>query len=1165
MGLDILPRRRQRQTYGGSLIQKLEEKRAAQNGTHVGSPINGDARTVQRHSVPCSRHEERDFQGPCVLAASLQEGGLITPNALLRVRSRQQPELRFYARAHQGSFAQSVKGISILRSIADQAKMTDKEVELEEVAEEEARLDEVVMVLGDCYMSSRDVWHLHLAMMQEGGQILYHGFERNLWPHTPRSRVEKMGAKGKELVCGLVKPSTDVVFKSGTANLFVLIQVSAELFSYGLAGRPYWQVLLDCFAQLFEKALKVPGSEGNGHYVHMVLFARAKRRDSDRSDEMRRHFVRSETTRLTPSGEYEDFYDVFWEGFVKAMPPPAQLLSRVRQACVSLHERSCGFSKTDENSKRDAWSCIDAGQLVEARYGNVLECLNLVLDNFENHHLDRMVKVSGQAILLLTAGSGLIHTQSRELYEVTHQRFVAGDLQRGFHAISVREPPLHPVPWVSWPGSPRPCDPVPGDIEDTLPPQPPWLTLVFHKEVSFCPSLQNVQWTRSSFLPLERLRPGKEDALHVPRWDEAQCGLRPNSKAGQTNGHAGVKQPMSPVAPPRQCGDEFWHEVRLPRLRSYFKGSQRAYPYEKAVDSYLVYSSLFSDSDWECINLMSDLIGLRLAALGSAQLCRIDGGVQLWEKPNENEPPIKEPWAMQGSLIPETLHGLVVRCASGKQWSFEPCEAALKVSPSWSPSAPALDVTYRYDSFYVRQQIVRRDEGEDQACPSSLGSRNVWIPTRRVFHLQEGLAWNELDAIIAGGLEMPPALPYPVQRQSGNLQKDHSPGWRLRGALKQHLFVLVPKDETERSHADILRCARQIQDGEFEVGMDPFDVLEDDACKILCRGDYSKVRNELLKKFAAFKLAFEDLCFGKADRRETLNISFDLEATSFEVKRGRSTVFIRSTNISSAFPHSRDRLEIFYDSIFSPPKNFHLVLQWIACSSVHITNIVAKLVRIAEDAGFSLVRLPILQLFPQPAPHWVWSDDPETNFDRATFYPRRKLRLPAGMDESARKQLYGKLLECWVEDHGFIFIFSSATQDFNAMARPRLDWQHKQQRKVYQRLKGWVLSDPEGLCIIALRKDFIHWTESGLVLVEARDSRTASSKLQEIERLRCQFFAATEEILAKADAAHSDWNFTSPRGLELYKIASAGSLVGSLPSGILDSQAEELDEPCSSP
>ena len=42
--------------------------------------------------------------------------------------------------------------------------------------------------------------------------------------------------------------------------------MSAELFTFGLAGRPYYEVLLECFSKLIEKSLRVQQeSDSSGH------------------------------------------------------------------------------------------------------------------------------------------------------------------------------------------------------------------------------------------------------------------------------------------------------------------------------------------------------------------------------------------------------------------------------------------------------------------------------------------------------------------------------------------------------------------------------------------------------------------------------------------------------------------------------------------------------------------------------------------------------------------------------------------------------------------------------------------------------------------------------------------------------------------------------------
>lgn len=60
-----------------------------------------------------------------------------------------------------------------------------------------------------------------------------------------------------------------------------------------------------------------------------------------------------------------------------------------------------------------------------------------------------MLRITGQSIVCLTAGNGLVRA-SRELYRVTDRRFRSSgpSSAKGFYMICVRQPPLHPVPWI---------------------------------------------------------------------------------------------------------------------------------------------------------------------------------------------------------------------------------------------------------------------------------------------------------------------------------------------------------------------------------------------------------------------------------------------------------------------------------------------------------------------------------------------------------------------------------------------------------------------------------------------------------------------------------------------------------------------------------------------
>merc|ERR1712007_278612 len=135
------------------------------------------------------------------------------------------------------------------------------------------------------------------------------------------------------------------------------------------------------------------------------------------------------------------------------------------------------------------------------------------------------------------------------------------------------------------------------------------------------------------------------------------------------------------------------------------------------------------------------------------------------------------------------------------------------------------------------------------------------------------------------------------------------------------------------------------------------------------------------------------------------------------------------------------------------------------------------------------------------APSWVWGDDQETNFDRLSFYPRRKLRLPSRSAEG-QKSLNAQLLKCWLgHPLNFHFIFSSPIVDFKVVAVPTAEEEKNTQAqyKIFQRLKGWVLCDSDGLCLIALREENIWWYENSLLISFSRDNRASDKRLQQTQ------------------------------------------------------------------
>eukprot|EP00932_Pfiesteria_piscicida_P017928 SRR837773.4803.p1 GENE.SRR837773.4803~~SRR837773.4803.p1 ORF type:complete len:295 (-),score=35.21 SRR837773.4803:226-1050(-) len=236
-------------------------------------------------------------------------------------------------------------------------------------------------------------------------------------------------------------------------------------------------------------------------------------------------------------------------------------------------------------------------------------------------------------------------------------------------------------------------------------------------------------------------------------------------------------------------------------------------------------------------------------------------------------------------------------------------------------------------------------------------------------------------------------------------------------------------------------------------------------------GSSSPVRRaKLIAGFNRLIAALEELCFGGSSHSQSFSVAdqtkrpcFGVQCNEkgdrFLVERSRLSVKVSGMSIPSAHSQSRDWFELFYDSMFSPPKAFVVVLQWMVCSSVHLTSFCQKFGRLCEDHGFRLVRLPIGQLFPQPAPPEVWSEDMETNFDRLAMHAPRKLRLPDVVTGEARELLHAELLATWFRPPlSLLGLFCSQKVDFKVEFIPdqtcTSSSQKVQNHQVFQRLRG---------------------------------------------------------------------------------------------------------------
>lgn len=312
-------------------------------------------------------------------------------------------------------------------------------------------------------------------------------------------------------------------------------------------------------------------------------------------------------------------------------------------------------------------------------------------------------------------------------------------------------------------------------------------------------------------------------------------------------------------------------------------------------------------------------------------------------------------------------------------------------------------------------------------------------------------------------------------------------------------------------------------------------------------------RLRAMSRFKAFLVSFEDLCFGNCSNKGRthggrLKVSTDLDEECFEVRCGNCTVYASEMKIDSSFKESRDWLELFYDSRFAPPKLFHIMMQWIVCSSIHLVHFVSRVQAIAKEHGFVLASVPISILFPQPAPDWVWSSNNDLNFDRLPFLPRRRISFPR-LPGNGSERLYARLLTQLLQPPlSMLFLFSANRAGFKCVeslhigteavagtsAPAQATNQAQNERKpeqqtaeqqvksvevsVFGRQKGWVLVDKDCLCMASVREEGVYWSENWCGLCDILDGSSVDRLLQRSSDLRREFFRIVETLVAECTA-----------------------------------------------
>lgn len=284
-------------------------------------------------------------------------------------------------------------------------------------------LDSVEVIFKDQYLSRSDMWRMRNSL-KNSVVFLNKKFERHI-----RFQVFEMWSQGEKVASGYINDQTKIVFRSASSMVYLFVQMSSEMWHFDVNGDLYFEKAVNGFlSDLFEKWKRF----NCNHDVTIVLFSRTYYEASSSEEfpkEMRDCLQRDHRGKF-----YEDFYRVAiqnerydeWSSTIVLLK---KLFNSYETEVLRIHEK---YDKP-----------IPKAYNSTASQGNFLEVLNMSLNVFEKHYLDRSFDRTGQLSVVISPGVGVFEVD-HELTTITKQRIIDNGI--GSDLVCLGEQPLHAVP-----------------------------------------------------------------------------------------------------------------------------------------------------------------------------------------------------------------------------------------------------------------------------------------------------------------------------------------------------------------------------------------------------------------------------------------------------------------------------------------------------------------------------------------------------------------------------------------------------------------------------------------------------------------------------------------------------------------------------------------------
>ena len=354
--------------------------------------------------------------------------------------------------------------ISISKSIADPLNLKPFcRVVVEKITQQEARVDFVELSFRKQFLTRGNMWRFKNAI---NGMAVH--VNQTVQIDGVQAQIQELGINGQSKKSGIIIENSKIIFRSRSARIIWLVQVSKEMWEFDENGDLYFEKFLRKFVDpVLDKwrALQVT------HQLSVIFFARSIYLDrveftpSLSSKASLQQFrwgagIHNKcgfngagfnaTPNLNNTTKCQDFYKVVIENTsdIDKVATLKTLKEEFWSFALGVGWRlpnskdgnimSRETNPSDNNITSPPY-CVPS----DAYDGNFLESINTTLNLMDKHYMDRDLSRTGNSIVMISAGTGLFNVKP-QLSQITKQRMM--DTGIGIDFVSLSQPPIHTVP-----------------------------------------------------------------------------------------------------------------------------------------------------------------------------------------------------------------------------------------------------------------------------------------------------------------------------------------------------------------------------------------------------------------------------------------------------------------------------------------------------------------------------------------------------------------------------------------------------------------------------------------------------------------------------------------------------------------------------------------------